>query len=59
MKEIFQKEYDGESICDIERDVLESLSAQYNPIMTEIPVDEYYIPKGKFIVAVVWTPDEE
>lgn len=59
MKTIFQKEYDGESICDIERDVLESLSAQYNPIMTEIPVDEYYIPEGKFIVTVQWSPYED
>ena len=59
MKTVFCKEYDGESICDVERDVLESLTEKYNPIIAEIPVDENYIPEGRFIVTVQWIPDEE
>lgn len=59
MKTVFHKEYDGESICDVERDVLESLSETYNPMISEIPVDENFIPQGKFIVTIQWSPYED
>lgn len=59
MKTIFHKEYDGESLCDVERDVLESFDQRFNPVMGEIQLDENNIPEGRFIVTVQWTPYED
>ena len=51
---IFDKEYDGESIVDMERDVYEALNDEY-----EIPVDEYGFSKGIFRVTISWSEDDE
>lgn len=59
MKTIFHKEYDGESICDVDRDLLESFDGRFNPIASEITLDENNIPEGRFIVTVQWTPYED
>lgn len=59
MKTIFKKEYDGESICDVERDVLESFDERFNPEATAITLDENNIPEGRFIVTVQWSPYED
>lgn len=59
MKTIFKKEYDGESISDIERDVLESFDERFNPEASIITLDDNFIPEGKFIVTVQWTPHED
>ena len=52
---IFEKEYDGESIVDLDRDVYECLQEDYNQIMTKIPQDEFGFQKGTFKVTIEWT----
>lgn len=54
---IFSKEYDGESICDIARDIHDALNGHYNPIVNSIPVDEHQIQRGSFKVEMNWIPD--
>lgn len=46
-KEIFNKNYDGENIYDVTRDISEAL-----------PKDEYGFIKGEFKVTVEWTQSE-
>lgn len=55
---VFEKEYDGESIIDMSQDVGECILSEYNPIVSQIPSDEYGIQLGKFVVSVVWKPEE-
>ncbi len=57
MKIIFEKVYDGESLNDLERDIVESLSDQFNPIMCHIPIDDWGFPKGEFKVTIEWSYD--
>lgn len=59
MKTLFSKEYDGESLCDVARDVMESFDERFNPKAADIPVDENFIPEGRYIVTVQWTPYED
>jgi len=54
----FEKEYDGESIYDVYRDVSEAFDSRYNPILETIPTDEHYIQTGTFKVLITWSPDE-
>ena len=50
-KIIFEREYSGESIIDLNEDI--------NWMdMDDIPVDEYNIQTGTFTVTVTWSPDE-
>jgi hypothetical protein len=51
---LFKKEYDGESIYDVERDVFETFQADYNALVHAIPVDEHGIQKGTFKVTIEW-----
>jgi len=50
---IFEKRYSEEMFCDLERDILEAISEDYNPIMKKVPSDE-----GVFKVIITWTPEE-
>lgn len=59
MKTTFHKEYDGENICDVARDIMESFDDRFNPEVKDIPVDENFIQEGRFIVTVQWTPYED
>lgn len=59
MKTIFDKVYDGESLCDVERDVSECFNETYNEAVKEIPVDEYGFQTGAFRIQVIWIPPEE
>lgn len=52
LMELFKKEYDGESIADVSRDVWESLDKRFNILAESIPVDEYGFQTGKFIVTI-------
>jgi len=54
----FEKDYDGESIYDVYRDVSEAFDSRYNPILETIPTDEHYIQTGTFKVLITWSPDE-
>ena len=56
---IFQQEYDGESIYDLDRDVSEALQGDYNPIIDGLPVDENGIQLGTFKVTITWELDDE
>jgi hypothetical protein len=54
---IFEKDYDGESLYDLDRDISECLDSRYNPIVDKIPQDEYGFQLGTFKVRVEWIPD--
>lgn len=57
--EIFKKEYDGESLYDLGRDVSEAIIEDYNPVLSDIPTDEHGFQTGTFEVTITWKPDEE
>jgi len=54
---IFEKEYDGESICDVQRDIIEAFDSKFNPLVKDIPQDEYGFQKGIFKVKIEWNID--
>jgi hypothetical protein len=54
--ELLNKEYDGESLSDITRDVTECFDTRFSPDVIEIPVDEHNLPKGIFKVVITWVP---
>lgn len=54
MIKLFEKEYDGESLYDCYRDVSEAIDSDYNPLIKDIPQDEYGFQKGKFKVVITW-----
>ena len=56
-KEIFKKEYSGEEICDVERDVIEAFNPDYNPAAGEVPVDKHGFQEGTFTITVTWEAD--
>ncbi len=45
---LLDKIYDGESIVDSERDILEAINN------AEIPVNDYNLPLGEFKITVEW-----
>lgn len=51
---IFNKEYDGEGICDINRDIMEAFNSDYNEKVKIIPQDENSLPEGTFTVQIIW-----
>lgn len=58
-KIVFEKDYDGESLYDLGRDIAECFDGEYNPIIGEIPTDEHGLQLGNFTVMVLWTPAED
>ena len=54
---VFSKEYNGESLSDVDRDVSECWDSNSNHRMAEIP-EEDGIMKGYFTVTITWEPDE-
>jgi hypothetical protein len=52
--EIFTKEYSDEELYDLERDVVEALQEEYNPIVAGIPVDKDGFRTGTFLVSIEW-----
>lgn len=57
-KIIFQKQYDGESLFDLERDILECINEEYNDELEELPKDEHGFQKGIFTATIEWSEDE-
>lgn len=51
---IFEKEYDGESLYDLDRDISEAFILEFNKIIDTIPTDQYGIHTGKFNVKITW-----
>lgn len=54
---LFEKEYDGESIVDLDRDISEFLDPNFNPIVDDVPKDEYGFHKGSFQVTIEYTEE--
>ena len=59
MKKIitFEKDYDGEDLYDLERDIIESFDEKFNPIVKKIPQTKDGFQKGIFKVTVEWNPE--
>ena len=53
--QVFNKQYDGESLYDLGRDIGEAFIEEYNPVLKEIPTDEHGFQRGTFTVTVTWT----
>lgn len=54
---IFEKDYDGESLYDLGRDISEAIRSDFNPIVKNIPQDEYGIQEGTFRVKIEWVAE--
>lgn len=54
---LHQKNYDGESLQDLGRDVHECFNGDFNPPALEIPTDEHGFHRGTFKVTVEWIPE--
>lgn len=57
MTTIFEKEYDGESLYDLGRDIHEAFNPAFNPAIDSVPQDVYGFQKGTFKVKVEWVPE--
>ena len=57
--EIFRKEYSGEDINDLERDVSEAFDSDYNPVADVCTKDEHGFINGTIVVTMTWVPDSE
>lgn len=55
--QLFNREYSSEELCDVERDVSEALSEEYNLFVANIPKDEHGFHRGAFEVSIVWIND--
>lgn len=55
---VFESEYSGESICDIDRDVSEAFYEDFNKVIKQIPKDEHNIQLGTFKVTITWENDD-
>jgi hypothetical protein len=53
---LFEKDYDGESIYDLQRDVMEAFDKRFNSLAEGIPQDEHGFQEGTFKVMIEWTP---
>jgi len=53
---IFEKQYDGESIVDVSRDVTEAFDTRFNPIVESITCDKYGFTQGNYTVTIIWEP---
>jgi hypothetical protein len=56
---IFNKRYDGEGIADVGRDISEAFDEDYNEAMKNVTTDEHGIPRGGFVVSVLWDERED
>lgn len=56
--ELFKESYDAEELCDLERDISEALSGQYNIAMELLPTNDQGFTRGSFEVTVIWRDDE-
>lgn len=56
---LLEKEYGGESICDVHRDMEEAFDAEMTQQLKLIPQDEHGFQKGTFHVIIQWHPEDE
>lgn len=52
--ELLNRTYDGEEMCDIDRDVNECFDHHFNPDVLKIPTIDGGFPAGRFRVVVTW-----
>ena len=57
MTTLFKKDYDGESLYDLSRDIAEAIDETYNPVAASIPKDEHGFQQGIFHVTIEWIPE--
>jgi hypothetical protein len=55
---IFEKDFDGESLYDVQRDIIECFDGRFNPIVKDIPQDEHGIQLGTFRITVEWINED-
>jgi len=55
---IFEQTYDGESLYDVGRDVSEAFDESFNPLVAEIPSDQYGFQEGTFKITIEWSSTE-
>lgn len=55
----FEKDYDGESLYDLSRDIHEAFQDDFNPIMKQVPRDEYGFHQGTFRITIEWISDDK
>jgi len=51
---IFTKEYSGEELCDVDRDVSEAFDPNINHRVIDIPQDINGMQTGHFTVTITW-----
>lgn len=51
---LFYKNYSGESLYDLSRDIHESFDSDFNPTINIVPQDEHGFHKGTFKVTIEW-----
>lgn len=56
-KTVFEKSYDGESICDLSRNISEAFDKRFNPAIAGIPEIEHGFHAGSFKVTITWAAD--
>lgn len=55
--DLFNRVYDGESLCDLERDIVECFDHRFNRLLKYIPQDEHGFQTGYFQVTINWRED--
>lgn len=55
-KMIFDKKYDADNLCNMDRDLLEAFDPLLNPFLLTIPVDENEMFKGTIKFTIEWFP---
>lgn len=53
-KLIHEKSYSSEELSDLCRDIDEVFDENFNPLVADIPRDEYNFHKGSFKVTIIW-----
>jgi len=56
---ILTKEYSGEELHDVERDVSEAFDPDFNHRVIDIPQDDAEMQTGTFTVTITWEPADE
>lgn len=57
-KTLFEKDYDYESLYDLNRDLAEANDEEFNPVMADLPKDEFGFIKGTFTVKIEWKDED-
>ncbi len=55
---LYVKQYDGEPLYDVQRDIIECFDGVFNEIAKSIPQDEHGFKTGTFTVTVTWSDEE-